>query len=85
MCACPRPRALIHHPLLDRTVEVPSRAVRIYERSGWQRVTATPPDPEIDELDDAIEAAEFAPFADEPVDDSSPTAGESTEPPDQEV
>jgi len=29
---------LIHHPVLDRTTDVHERTVRIWERSGWQRV-----------------------------------------------
>ena len=28
----------ISHPLLDDVVDVPERTVRIWERSGWQRI-----------------------------------------------
>lgn len=27
--------ALIYHPVLDSTVEVPARTVKIWQRSGW--------------------------------------------------
>lgn len=38
MCAAYRAVALIYHPVLDVTVQVPARAVHIWERSGWQPV-----------------------------------------------
>lgn len=41
--------AWIYHPKLDRKVEVPDSAVKVWVHSGWQPAEPPPPPPPVDD------------------------------------